>query len=62
MSHMRLEWINILSAWMSKNSLLETGGISEGLSNCNRIQTQYHLLLQQTLNHLPKLAEVKVAG
>ena len=38
---------------MSRNSLLETGSLSDN----NGIRTQNHLVCKQTLNHLAKLAE-----
>ena len=40
---------------MSRNSLLETGAISEVLSGCNRIWIHNHLCPKRTLNHLAKL-------
>ena len=46
----------ILDAWISKNSLLETGAISEVLSDSDGIRTYNHLVCKLTLNHLAKLA------
>ena len=44
-------------AWMSRNSLLKTGAISDVLSDCNRSWTCDHLVRKRTLNHLAKLAK-----
>ena len=41
-------------AWMSKNSLLETGMKSEVLSDCNGTRTHNHLLCKRKLSHLVK--------
>ena len=37
---------------MSRNSLLETGAISEVLSDCNGTRTYNHAVRKRTLNHL----------
>ena len=50
--------LNSIAAWMSRSSLLETGAISELLSECNRNWTHNHLVCEQTLNHLAKLAKL----
>ena len=42
-------------AWMSSNSLVKIGAISDLLSDCNGTRTQNHLVRKQTLNHLAKL-------
>ena len=44
--------------WMSRNFLLETGSISEVLSDCNGTRTRSHLVHKRTLNHLSKLANL----
>ena len=66
-----LHWLNVLVmsrtcfrvnphfivAWMSRNSLLETGAKSASLSDCNRARTHNHLVRKRTLNHLIKLVK-----
>ena len=54
MSHTRLR-SNLCSivASISRNSLLEIGAISEVLSDCNWIRTNYHLVRKWTLNTEP---------
>ena len=42
--------LHSIIAWMSRNSLLETGPIC--LSDCNGTQTHSHLVRKRTLNHL----------
>ena len=43
--------LHSLVAWMSRNSLLETGTISWSLSDSNGILTHKHLVRKRTLNH-----------
>ena len=47
--------LHSIVAWMSKNPLLKTGGISEVLKGSNRIPAHNHLVHKQVLNHLAKL-------
>ena len=56
MSHTRFR-VNLLSivTRMSKNTLPETGAISEVLNDSDVIQTRDHLVHKQVLNHLAKL-------
>ena len=56
MSHIHFR-VNVHSrvVWMSRNSLLETGMISEVLGDRNRTRTHNHLVQKWTLNHLAKL-------
>ena len=42
---------------MSRNSLLEAGAKSEGELTATGLETQNHLVLKRTLNHLVKLAK-----
>ena len=56
MSHTRFR-VNLHSivTRMSKNTLPETGAISEVLNDSDVIQTRDHLVHKQVLNHLAKL-------
>ena len=49
--------LRYIVASMSRNSLLETGAISDVLRDSIRILTHNHLVCKKTLNHLANLAE-----
>ena len=46
-----------IDCWMNVKEHLETGAISEVLSDCNGIRTYNHLVRKRTLNYLMKLTE-----
>ena len=54
------EWINTIVAWMSRNSLLETGDGIWSLRDCNGTRTHNSLVFKRTLNHLTKWLEFHI--
>ena len=54
------EWINTIVAWMSRNSLLETGDGIWSLRDCNGTRTHKSLVCKRTLNHLTKWLKFRI--
>ena len=51
---------HFIVTWMSKKSLLETGAISDFLSDCSGKRTYNYLVRKRTLNYLAKLGLIPI--